>query len=135
MPASSTADVLTYQNYFNGPISATINTSVPDPLNLINPDPDGDGIAYNGKPIYTLDQVIAQLDRNGAMWPITGSNVITYSFAEHAPGGQYNNPHLYDALGSTLDGFIPFTEEQRDAARAAIQLWDDLVAPTPISST
>ena len=130
LPASSTADVLTYQNYYNGPISATINTSVPDPLNLINPDPDGDGIAYNGKPIYTLDQVIAQLDRNGAMWPITGSNVITYSFAEHAPGGQYNNPHLYDALGSTLDGFIPFTEEQRDAARAAIQLWDDLVAPS-----
>ena len=128
MPSSNTADVLTYQNYYNGPISATITTSVPDPLNLINPDPDGDGIAYNGKPIYSLDQIIAQLDRNGAIWPITGSNVITYSFAEHAPGGQFNNPHT--GLAGTVAGFEPFSAEQRDAARDAIQLWDDLVAPS-----
>ncbi len=105
-------------------------SGVPQPLNLIDPDPDGDGIAYNGKPIYTVDQAAQQLNRNGAIWPLNGNSVITYSFAEHAPGGQFNNPHLYDVLGSAVSGFSPFTAEQRDAARAAIQLWDDLIAPS-----
>lgn len=114
-------------------LSTQINalaSGVPQPLNLINPDPDGDGIAYNGKPIFTLDQIIQQLNRNGAIWPLTGNSVITYSFARHAPGGQFNNPHLYDVLGSTVTGFSPFSAEQRDAARAAIQLWDDLIKPS-----
>ena len=107
-----------------------LQSGVPQPLALIDPDPDGDGIAYNGKPIFTLDQAAQQLNRGGAIWPINGNSVITYSFAEHAPGGPFNNPHLYDVLGSTVTGFTPFTAEQRDAARAAIQLWDDLIAPS-----
>jgi len=128
LPTSSTTDVLTYQGQYSGSISTTINTSVPNLLDLRNPDPDGDGIAYNGKPIYTLDQVIAQLDRNGAIWPITGNGTITYSFAEHAPGGQFNNPHV--GLSDTVAGFESFNAEQRDAARDALQLWDDLIAPS-----
>ncbi|MBW0006164.1 MAG: M10 family metallopeptidase [Sphingomonas sp.] len=108
----------------------SLSSGMPQPLALIDPDPDGDGIAYNGKPIFTLDQAAQQLNRGGAIWPMNGNSVITYSFAKHAPGGQFNNPHLYDTLGSTVTGFTPFTAEQRDAARAAIQLWDDLIAPS-----
>ena len=128
MPTSNSTGVLTYENQYHGSISTTINTSAPTLLELRDPDPDHNGIAYNGKPIYSLDQVIAQLDRNGAIWPITGSNVITYSFAEHAPGGQFNNPHT--GLSGTVAGFESFNAEQRDAARDALQLWDDLIAPS-----
>jgi serralysin len=121
--------VVTYDARFNGVLvsDAATPTNPGQPQGLRNPDPDGDGIAYNGKPIYTLDQAAVQLDRNGAIWP-TNNGVITYTFAEKAPGGQYNNPHNYASLGSTLEGFQSFTPEQRDAARKAIQLWDDLVA-------
>ncbi|WP_067681124.1 M10 family metallopeptidase [Tsuneonella dongtanensis] len=101
--------------------------SIGGPAELRNPDPDGDGIAFNGKPVYSTEEAAAQLNRDGAIWPVK-NGTITYSFAEHAPGGQYNNPKLYDALGSYIEGFVPFTSEQRDATREAIALWDDLIA-------
>jgi serralysin len=94
----------------------------------MNPDPDGDGIAFNGKPIYDLDGVIHQLNPDGAQWAITGNDIITYSFLETPPGGLHNNPH--EGLQPYIEGFAAFTEEQREAARDAIQLWDDLIAPS-----
>ena len=125
--ASSTATapghVVTFETAYQGKVVAG---SLGEPQELINPDPDGDGVAYNGKPIYTVEEAAAQLNREGAIWPISGNGTITYSFAEHAPGGQYNNKHV--GIGDYVDGFEAFTPEQRDAAREAIALWDDLVA-------
>ena len=119
-------DVLRFEDRFQGALA----TAAGEPLSLINPDPDGDGIAYNGKPIFTTDQAADQLDRGGAIWDVGPNGVITYTFLEHAPGGQYNNPHNFDFLGSYVEGFSPFTAEQREAARDSIQLWDDLIAPS-----
>lgn len=102
--------------------------AIGEPQELRNPDPDGDGIAYNGKPVYSTEEAAAQLNRSGAIWPITGNGTITFSFAERAPGGQYNSPKNYDFLGSYVEGFAPFTAEQREATREAIALWDDLIA-------
>jgi serralysin len=104
----------------------TVTTFAREPSTYVNPDPDGDGIAFNGKPIYTVDQAAHTLDRNGAIWPITGNKTITFAFLDKDPGGLYNNPH--EGLESLVSGFAPFTEEQRVAARAALGLWDDLVA-------
>ncbi|MGB3166870.1 MAG: M10 family metallopeptidase [Alteraurantiacibacter sp.] len=95
-------------------------------VELRNPDPDGDGIAYNGKPVLSPEEAAQQLTRTGAQWPITGNGVITYTFAEKAPGGQYNSPKT--GLGATVDGFAPFTEEQRETTRDVIGLWDDVLA-------
>src|SRR5690606_4491506 len=121
--AAPSADVLTYDNAHGGkPVAGEMAT----PQELINPDPDGDGIAYNGKPIFTTEEAAAQLNRSGAIWPITGNGTITYTFAEHAPGGQYNNKHV--GIGDYVEGFAAFTTEQRDATREAIGLWDDLIA-------
>lgn len=97
------------------------------PLEYVNPDPDGDGIAFNGKPVATPDQAADILTRFGARWPITGNGTITYTFLDKDPGGLYNNPHE-TYLGSLVQGFAPFTADQREAAREAIGLWDDLVA-------
>lgn len=97
---------------------------------FVNPDPDGDGLASNGKPVLTADEAADVLNRGGARWPITGNGVITYTFLEKAPGGQYNSPKNFEFLGSYVEGFSPFTAEQRDTAREAIGLWDDLIAPS-----
>lgn len=90
--------------------------------------PTQDGIAPNGKEYLTLDEAVANLTRTGGHWNVGGNGVITYSFLEQAPNGLYNNPHETYLAGLTQE-FSPFTAEQRDAAREAIALWDDLIAP------
>ena len=67
------------------------------------------------KPLYTLDQVIAQLD-SGYHW--TGLD-LTYSFPTSATWFPY----------AEAAGFSTFTEAQKTAARTALSLWDDLIAP------
>jgi serralysin len=84
----------------------------------------------NGKPIATLDEAAANLNRTGDFWKVGPQNTITYTFLEKAPTGQYNSPKNYDFLGSYVEGFTPFTAEQRATARDSIQLWDDLIAPS-----
>ena len=67
------------------------------------------------KPLYTLDQVVAQLD-SGYHW--SGLD-LTYSFPTTASWFPY----------AEAAGFSAFTEAQKAAARAALSLWDDLIAP------
>jgi len=86
------------------------------------------GTAPNGKKYLTLDGAIANLTRTGGQWNVGGNGVITYTFLDKNPGGQYNNPHE-TYLGGLVSEFTPFTADQRDAARASIALWDDLIAP------
>ena len=126
-PTSSapSADVHFYDTKYTNLIELTGRGDI-EPLDLRNPDPDGDGIAYNNKPIYTTEEAAQQLNRSGAIWDVGPNGVITYTFAEHAPGGQYNNPH--EGLGPYIEGFMAFTPEQREATREAIGLWDDLVS-------
>lgn len=111
----------------SGAITASGSVGVPSGLEYLSPY--ASGTAYNGKPILTLDQAAANLTRTGGQWNLNGAKTITYSFADHAPGGQYQNPHE-TYLAGLVSNFTPFTEDQRDAARASIQLWDDLIAPT-----
>lgn len=120
--AMSSANVLNFENAYQGKL---VTGEFAEPQELPDPDPDGDGIAYNGKPIFTVEEAAAQLNRTGAIWSTT-NGTITYTFAEHAPGGQYNNKHV--GIGDYVEGFAAFTPEQRDATREAIALWDDLIA-------
>lgn len=106
----------------------TSAAGVGTPSNVEYLSPTQDGIAPNGKEYLTLDEAVANLTRTGGQWNVGGNGVITYSFLEQAPNGLYNNPHETYLAGLTQE-FSPFTTEQRDAARAAIQLWDDLIAP------
>lgn len=110
-------------------VNLDAQSSVGSPAGLGYLSPNASGTAPNGKQVLTLDQAVANLTRTGGQWPVTGHSTITYSFLEKAPGGQYNNPHE-SYLGGLVSNFSPFTTDQRDAARASIQLWDDLVAVT-----
>jgi serralysin len=91
--------------------------------------PTSTGVATNGKTVLSLEQAIANLNRTGAIWDVGPNGQITYSFLDKAPTGLYNSPkETY--LGGLVEGFLPFTAEQRTAARDALQLWDDLIAPS-----
>jgi serralysin len=88
--------------------------------------PGATGSAYNGKPIATVDQAAANLNRSGAIWDVGPNGVVTYSFAKNTIG-LYNNPNEPYLSGYTA-GFTPFTASQRAATRDSMQLWDDLIA-------
>ena len=107
----------------------TATGSIGQPSEIRYLAPDASGVAPNGKTILTVDQAIDNLTRTGGQWNLNGAKTITYSFLEKAPGGQYNNPHETYLAGLVSD-FTPFTSDQRDAARASIQLWDDIIAPS-----
>jgi serralysin len=105
----------------------------PTPASYTYPDANNDGIDdWYGKPIFTPDQAADQLNRLGGGWDIGPQGTITYTFLDHAPSGQYNtkNGEAFGGLGSYTAGFSPFTEAQRAATRDAIDLWDDLIAPS-----
>jgi serralysin len=102
------------------------------------------GGTFNNKPIYSVEQVAAHLNRTGAAYTAkptdakqqgdTNVNTITYGFfaslAEMA-----NNGYVYQ---SPADGrfyglaeyfnFAAFSDVQKAAAREAMTSWDDVVA-------
>lgn len=106
----------------------------------INVDPYA-GYSIGGKPILPLtggeDNVLNHLWYGVTI--ASPNNVITYSFmqtptltgrynAPRDPGTASDNPHSAFFPGqAAADGYYPFTTEQQAAARAAIQLWDDLI--------
>ena len=66
------------------------------------------------KPVYTNAQVVAQLD-TGYHW---SGNALTYGFA--------TNTSFFPGAGEAA-GFSAFNANQKAAATATLQLWDDLI--------
>lgn len=120
---------------FNGAIQfpADEHDDWPTAMTYTYPDADQDGFDdWYDKPIFTPDQAADQLNRGGGGWDIGPNGQVTFTFLDHAPSGHYNTKHgeAFALAGSKAVGFSPFTEEQREAAREAIGLWDDLIAPS-----
>jgi serralysin len=84
------------------------------------------GGTFRDKPIFDLNEVIGQIATGQTIHASNG--VITYTFLDkdHLTG-LYNNPNLEFTAGV---GLSPYTEEQKEAAREAIALWDDLISPS-----
>jgi serralysin len=125
----------------------------PDSVILLDANVDGTGGTISNKPVYTLDQVIANMNRSsygptsgipGPQWNygenFMGQNksgnplVIQYGFYE-TRAEMFQVPYVYpNATGTGLlgrseyAGFATFTPAQRVATEKAIQLWDDLIA-------
>ncbi|MGK6319447.1 M10 family metallopeptidase C-terminal domain-containing protein [Sphingomonas sp. DT-204] len=111
---------------------------------------DGQGGSISGKPVWSLDQIIANLNRtsypgtdiDSPHWttdedsygarPRSGdATVLTFGF--HTEETMFAEPYVYEQDGQlygTVEyfGFQEFSEAQKDAAREAIGLWDDLVS-------
>lgn len=81
--------------------------------------------APNGKPVFTIEQVIAQLTRTGMFWngvganpvPNAGLGTITYGFFDTAA----------QVYSSERSEFQPLTDVQRNAVRQAFAILGDLV--------
>lgn len=111
------------------PTDLHIEGDLPGPSGLRYLGPNQSGPAFNGKPIATLEEAAANLNRTGAIWKVGPNGQITYTFLDKDPSGLYNSPKYKNIVGDYVAGFEPFTAEQRAAARDSIQLWDDLIAP------
>lgn len=88
------------------------------------------GLTFRGKPIADLDRVIDQLTTGNTISNPNG--VITYSFVDtdHLVG-LYNNPNYGFTAGL---GFSEFSDAQKEAARASIQMWDELIPQSFVES-
>jgi serralysin len=81
--------------------------------------------APNGKPIFTLDQIIHQLTTAGTAWtgvggnptPRAGIGTVTFAFFDTAA----------QVYSSEKNNFAPLSAAQRDAVRAAFALYSDLI--------
>lgn len=90
---------------------------------------DSSGLdTFRGKDVADLDRVVDQID-SGRAQKVTANNTITYTFLDEGDDliGIYNNPKYGFTSGY---GLAAFTPEQEASARQAIDLWDDIIAPT-----
>jgi Ca2+-binding RTX toxin-like protein len=104
----------------------TLETGVPQESELnASADPLAGGTARD-LPIWTPEQIVAQLNRAGFAWDAgeLRDGVLTYGFysGPHTTG-VYNNPH---GAAETY-GYSPMSAAQQDAARQALGYWDDLI--------
>ena len=87
----------------------------------------------NGKPVFTLEQIIQQLTASGTAWngvgdnpvPRAGLGTITYAFFNSA----------FEVYSSEQSEFQPLSAAQRDAVRAAFAIWGDFVGVTFVEGT
>ena len=130
---------------FPGPTDtiAPLNVSV-EPVNA---SVDGQGGTIRDKPVFTIEQVIQQLNRGGAGWtpgnidhavPRDG-DVSVLNFGFHTADSMFAEPYVFEEDGvlygrTEYFGFAPFTEAQKAAAREAMASWDDLIAPSLVES-
>lgn len=85
-------------------------------------------LAPNGKPIFTLDQIIHQLTISNTAWNGIGSNpvpegglgTISYGFFDLA----------IQVYSSERNEFQPLSDAQRNAVRNAFSIWGELIAVT-----
>jgi serralysin len=121
-------------------------------VTVLDANLDGTGGLWAGKPVWNLDQVMANLNRTsypgtgieGPKWstdqsqpwarPVSGdSSVITFGFHNSQTIGSLGYV-TRDAAGNITGtsiqyrGFVEFSEAQKAAARDSIGYWDDLVA-------
>lgn len=112
----------------------------------ISADPYAGKTASNGKEIWSPQEAADNLNRTGVNYTFGNAGalddgVLTFGFwdsLEEVQNSYYLEPLTDPATGEKFllaDGFYiaegkfaAFTEEQREMARANIQLWDDLIA-------
>ena len=91
---------------------------------LAESEPSSAVVLQNGKPVFTLEQIIQQLTRSTYDWtggsnptPVAGVGTITYGFFDFAS-------QVYSKEQSQ---FQPLSEAQRTAVRDAFALWGEYV--------
>jgi serralysin len=133
---------------------------VPDEVIYVEANVDGTGgtLGQYNKTVYTLEQVIANLNRTS--YPGTGipgpqwsygedfmgqnksgtSDIIQYGFYT-SQSQLFQSPYVFTNAAGNLVGrneyfqFAPFSAAQQAATNKAIQLWDDLITTSFVQVT
>ena len=105
------------------------------------------GTAPNGKPYWTPEQISIYLNRTGAGFfggpnhaAQSDSNLSVINFGFHtSQASLQNNGYVYfvgnQGYGfSEYFNFTPFSAAQREAAREALQSWDDVISVSLVES-
>lgn len=93
----------------------------------------GAALLQNGKPVFTLDQIVDQLTRSGTAWDGIGNNpvpngglgIIRYGFFDTAS----------QVYSSERSEFQPLNGAQRDAVRNAFAIWGEYINVTFVESS
>jgi len=124
VPLTPIADAADFNSHFRWENVPGLNTIITDLLGTEPRDgklviPHGDNVP--GTIRWQLDAGVEINLRPGG-----DSGIINFGFmdATRFPG-RNNNPHFY----GEGQGYAPFTEAQKAAARIAVQNWDDFIAP------
>jgi len=131
---------------FQGPTDA-IAPALDVSIKPVHASVDGQGGTIRDKPVFTIEQVVEQLNRGGAGWtpgnidhavPRDG-DVSVLNFGFHTADSMFAEPYVYEEDGELYGrteyfGFAAFTEAQKGAARESMAAWDDLIAPTLVES-
>ncbi|MDQ8755732.1 M10 family metallopeptidase C-terminal domain-containing protein [Sphingosinicella sp. LHD-64] len=121
-------------------------------LDPLSANVDGQGGTINGKPVWTLDQVISNLNRSNQApnpgvdirpgWQdgsldsykeiLKSGDAMEFRFGFHTQESINAIPFFLPGGGGRGEAaqFAAFTDAQRAAAREAVDFWDDLMAPT-----
>ncbi|WP_239805734.1 M10 family metallopeptidase C-terminal domain-containing protein [Croceicoccus hydrothermalis] len=132
------------QNGLDPRIESGVGDTLTLPVDVLDASADAlaGTTAPNGKPIWSVEQIAAHLNRTGASWndgpdPAPqrfddDPDTITFGFFENvdevgANGYAYNVGEDVYALDEYFN-FASFGEAQRAATRDAMQSWDDVAA-------
>jgi serralysin len=85
-------------------------------------------LAANGKPIFTLDQVVHQLTISGTAWNGIGSNPVPSGGLGTISYGFFDL--VSQVYSSERNEFQPLSDAQRDAVRNAFSIWGELINVT-----
>ena len=131
---------------FQGPTDA-IAPALDVSVEPVDASVDGQGGEIRGKPVFTIEQVVEQLNRGGAGWtpgvvdhavPRDG-DVSVLNFGFQTQKSMYAEPYVYKEGGVLYGrpeyfGFAEFSDAQKAAARESMAAWDDLIAPTLVET-
>ena len=113
-PLTPLGDAAEFNASFNWVNATGLPTHILDRSTLRDKPVLDHGLNVPGTISWQLDAGVQQDVSDG---------IITYTFATHRGTGIINSPQFGQGQGQT-----PFTEAQKDAARVAIENWDDLIA-------
>ena len=90
-------------------------------------------LAPNGKPIFTLEQIVNQLTRSGDAWNGVGGNPIPNAGLGTITFGFFNTAS--QVYSSEKNQFSPLSEAQRNAVREAFAIWGDFINISFVETT
>lgn len=84
-----------------------------------------EALTQNGKPVFTIEQIVAQLTRSGTAWNGVGNNPVPFAGLGTITFGFFENS--FQVYSSERSEFVTLSPAQRDAVRDALAIWGEMI--------